>query len=76
MGEVDRSTVQCPRCGTEVDVESGGRSPYFPFCSRNCKLVDLGNWLEGRYSISEGPENAPPSAQEEGRNQEGKGQSA
>jgi endogenous inhibitor of DNA gyrase (YacG/DUF329 family) len=24
-------------------------NPFRPFCSERCKLVDLDNWLEGRY---------------------------
>ena len=25
---------------------------YRPFCSERCKLIDLDNWLSGRYRIS------------------------
>jgi endogenous inhibitor of DNA gyrase (YacG/DUF329 family) len=24
----------------------------FPFCSERCRLIDLGNWLGGRYAIA------------------------
>jgi endogenous inhibitor of DNA gyrase (YacG/DUF329 family) len=27
------------------------RNPFRPFCSERCKLLDLGNWLSGAYSI-------------------------
>jgi endogenous inhibitor of DNA gyrase (YacG/DUF329 family) len=27
-------------------------SPARPFCSPRCRLVDLGNWLGGRYRIA------------------------
>ena len=30
-----------------------------PFCSERCKLVDLGRWLDGEYSIP-GPPTSPP----------------
>ena len=54
MGESEsESIVHCPRCGAEVPAGSGARGPYFPFCSRTCKLVDLGNWLDERYAITE-----------------------
>ncbi len=23
-----------------------------PFCSNRCRLIDLGNWLDGRYAIA------------------------
>lgn len=37
----------CPSCGGSIE-ENEAR----PFCSRRCRLADLGNWLGGRYSIS------------------------
>jgi uncharacterized protein len=40
--------LKCPRCGK--DTESAG-NPYRPFCSEHCKLLDLGNWIEGVYRI-------------------------
>ena len=24
---------------------------YKPFCSRRCKLIDLGNWIDGGYKL-------------------------
>ena len=26
-------------------------NPFRPFCSERCKLIDLDNWLEGRYRV-------------------------
>lgn len=26
-------------------------NPFRPFCSKRCKLIDLGTWLEEGYSI-------------------------
>lgn len=40
---------RCPICGRPV--EDDPRPPSFPFCSHKCKMVDLGNWLDGRYRI-------------------------
>ncbi len=41
----------CPTCekGTELDVSN----IYRPFCSKRCKLIDLGQWADETYSISE-----------------------
>jgi len=39
----------CPHCGTSTRLDS--RNPWRPFCSERCKLIDLGDWLSGRYSI-------------------------
>ena len=41
----------CPVCGKTVDEDV--TSPCFPFCSPRCKTIDLGNWISGRYMISE-----------------------
>ena len=27
----------------------------FPFCTPRCKLIDLGNWLDGRYLLAMDP---------------------
>lgn len=34
---------------------------FRPFCSERCKLIDLGDWAEGRYAI---PVAAPPEPEE------------
>ncbi len=26
--------------------------PTFPFCSDRCRLLDLNNWLSGKYTVS------------------------
>jgi endogenous inhibitor of DNA gyrase (YacG/DUF329 family) len=38
----------CPTCKKNVPEDSPAR----PFCNPRCKLVDLGNWLSGRYVVS------------------------
>lgn len=38
------STPDCPQCGRPVDMSPANR--YRPFCSRRCKLIDLGDWLD------------------------------
>jgi endogenous inhibitor of DNA gyrase (YacG/DUF329 family) len=40
--------MKCPICRKQV--EAG--SPYVPFCSERCKLIDLGNWASEKYVIS------------------------
>ena len=37
----------CPTCGGEV--LAGGRDR--PFCSRRCRLVDLGKWFNEEYAV-------------------------
>ena len=42
--------IKCPTCGKVGDwfAEEHG-----PFCSRRCKLVDLGKWFNQEHAISE-----------------------
>jgi uncharacterized protein len=42
--------VICPQCGKEVWWNKEA-SPYRPFCSERCKLIDLGQWASESYSI-------------------------
>jgi uncharacterized protein len=46
----NKPVVACPQCGKEVEWEAG--SPYRPFCSRRCKLIDLGQWASENYRIA------------------------
>jgi endogenous inhibitor of DNA gyrase (YacG/DUF329 family) len=43
------ATVRCPTCGAEVHWSPG--SPWRPFCSERCRLIDLGQWAQERYAI-------------------------
>ncbi|HUX10926.1 MAG TPA: DNA gyrase inhibitor YacG [Terriglobia bacterium] len=40
--------MRCPNCKQEVPYEG---NPFRPFCSERCKMIDLDNWLEGRYRV-------------------------
>ncbi|MGC3991040.1 MAG: DNA gyrase inhibitor YacG [Chthoniobacteraceae bacterium] len=42
--------VRCPTCKKESDFEA---DPFGPFCSRRCKLIDLGQWFEESHVISD-----------------------
>ena len=39
---------QCPICKGPFE----GKPSSFPFCSERCKLLDLSNWISGRYVVS------------------------
>ena len=41
--------VRCPTCG--ADVVWSAESPYRPFCSERCRLIDLGRWLDESQAI-------------------------
>ena len=42
--------VTCPQCGKDV-IWDKQTSPFRPFCSERCKLIDLGEWAAGNYNI-------------------------
>ena len=42
--------IRCPACKKEGDWFD---APFGPFCSRRCKLVDLGKWFSEENLISE-----------------------
>jgi endogenous inhibitor of DNA gyrase (YacG/DUF329 family) len=44
--------VKCPRCGKLVNWEGNG---WRPFCSKRCKLIDLGAWAGEEYRIPHEP---------------------
>jgi endogenous inhibitor of DNA gyrase (YacG/DUF329 family) len=41
-------TVKCPICRAETLWEN---NPNRPFCSKRCRLIDLGAWASERYRI-------------------------
>jgi endogenous inhibitor of DNA gyrase (YacG/DUF329 family) len=43
------TTVSCPTC--QRPVEWSESSPFRPFCSNRCKLIDLGAWISEKHSI-------------------------
>ena len=50
--------VKCPTCRKlhEYDVNS----PFRPFCSERCRLIDLGQWASDAYVIHGVPGSADP----------------
>lgn len=60
--------IKCPACGRRGD---WFEKEWGPFCSRRCKLVDLGRWFNEEHHISEplrpdafqGYEDLPPGTQ-------------
>lgn len=46
-------SLQCPICDKAVSYDRLEEVPWRPFCSRRCKMVDLGRWLDGTYNLPE-----------------------
>jgi uncharacterized protein len=39
--------ISCPRCG--ADTVYGPENQWRPFCSKRCRMIDLGAWASERY---------------------------
>lgn len=48
--------VKCPTCGREIEYSTD--NPYRPFCSEQCRLIDLGAWANDEYLIEGEPGSA------------------
>ena len=51
--------LKCPTCKKPVIKEG---NTFFPFCSEQCQLIDLGQWLDGGYSVPS--TDSPPSPED------------
>lgn len=53
----------CPICKKRIVLEGG---VFRPFCSKRCKLIDLGEWASGNYRVAGEPVKQAPEETEEG----------
>ena len=61
-GKVVARIVRCPQCGKSS--EYSPRNSFRPFCSERCRLIDLGDWAEGRYAVPAEPHEMTPEEQD------------
>jgi endogenous inhibitor of DNA gyrase (YacG/DUF329 family) len=47
--------VNCPIC--EKELVWSPENQYRPFCSERCKIIDLGDWADGKRFIPSDAEN-------------------
>lgn len=40
--------VKCPTCQRETEYTG---NEFRPFCSERCKLIDFGEWADGKYAL-------------------------
>ncbi|RME95630.1 MAG: DNA gyrase inhibitor YacG [Verrucomicrobia bacterium] len=50
MSRKNLRELKCPTCGK---IGPWWDMPHGPFCSRRCRLIDLGKWLGEEYRISQ-----------------------
>ena len=46
--------IDCPQCGNATPYSSA--NPDRPFCSKRCRMIDLGEWASEGYQIAAEPE--------------------
>jgi len=46
----EKRTLLCPRCHEPAPPKS--ENAAFPFCSRRCRVIDLGSWLTEEYRVA------------------------
>ncbi|HHH35299.1 MAG TPA: DNA gyrase inhibitor YacG [Gammaproteobacteria bacterium] len=51
-------TVHCPTCAAPVAWNAD--APWRPFCSRRCRLIDLGQWAGEEHRIPGPPAPTDP----------------
>jgi endogenous inhibitor of DNA gyrase (YacG/DUF329 family) len=44
--------ITCPICEKSLPATALD-SPFFPFCCKRCKEIDLSRWLDGKYAVVE-----------------------
>ena len=57
------ATVKCPTCGRSI--EWSDQSPFRPFCSERCRVIDLGAWLTEKHAIPGAETDPVPDSPEE-----------
>jgi len=58
-------SVKCPRCGKITPYRE---NPDRPFCSEQCRLIDLGRWASEEYRV---PGAAVPNQEDHSQESEG-----
>jgi endogenous inhibitor of DNA gyrase (YacG/DUF329 family) len=46
--------IDCPQCGKPTPYSSA--NPDRPFCSKRCRMIDLGEWASEGYQIPAEPQ--------------------
>ncbi len=45
--------IYCPICKNTTNLDNSNL--FRPFCSERCRLIDLGKWVDEKYSITDKP---------------------
>ncbi len=53
----ERQKATCPTCSKRFEWKSD--SPWRPFCSERCRLIDLGDWFEEKNRITDKNQGSP-----------------
>lgn len=48
----EEQSIRCGQCGKKI-ILSKEIKDLWPFCSKRCKMIDLGKWLGEKYVVQE-----------------------
>jgi len=48
MVDMKKTEIKCPRCGQKTFWQENTSRP---FCSEDCRMIDLGRWASEEYSV-------------------------
>lgn len=54
---IPKKQVKCPNCRNLSVYDT--KNSFRPFCSEKCKMIDLGDWAEERFSLKAEEEPSP-----------------
>jgi uncharacterized protein len=46
--DTNKLTIECPTCKKVIAYQN---NPFRPFCSKRCRLIDLGDWASEKHRI-------------------------
>ena len=52
MEKIHSKERRCPSCKKKFASDPTSNLMVLPFCSKRCRDVDLGNWLDERYIVA------------------------
>jgi len=58
--------AKCRQCGEVFTYTTIKDSPNYPFCSKRCRLIDLGDWLDEKHKIEEPAPGSEDAVEQEG----------
>lgn len=63
-----KETTKCAQCKKSFNRKDIPEN-LWPFCSKRCKMIDLGQWLSEKYVLNDGEEHTSKTSSDEENNE-------